>query len=323
VGARVGWITALLLFGIGAAWGKPAQRLELIWNQSPPPDRAYVFCDFPGGAEYCVPRGKWWGVCNSKESGRGEITLKPGEITLAKDQSVTFSGCPHYHFLLTDELVRKNGYLPTRATFWLNACVTEIKKSNRAAYTMGKSLYRVEINSMGTLRYSGTPLPTTPPSDLCADLANRPEGMREMKIPSIEGLTTVGTWNVVDISDLNGSGNPEILLAADLKDHPNESVALLVSVGNELKVIAKTVTLPTLSFGGPEGQTVRSVRLAWEECQHWGGEEPYDAARAKEIATEQKKSCEAFTAQLKKALQRYPTSAVLKQISKESSEAGL
>src|SRR4051812_28858421 len=96
--------TLIVMISCARLWAAPPvpksepEKLGLIWNVGTAPFRAYKTCRTPN-VDFCVPTGKWWGVCKEDKDGKTIRTLTPGQIKIETDGDVTFSGCETYELL--------------------------------------------------------------------------------------------------------------------------------------------------------------------------------------------------------------------------------
>lgn len=70
-------------------------------------------------------------------------------------------------------------------------------------------------------------------------------------------------------------------------------------------------------------QEVSAFLKRRSDCAHWGGEDPYDAARARQIAAAVKQlGCDRLDADEKRLLKRYEGAPLIRQAIDSAREAG-
>src|SRR5262249_22655841 len=116
-------LSAFLLIGVGAASAKPLP-LSLIWNISPSPHLQYARCGDQKAKDFCLPAGRWVGVCVSSVDGRRLRSLKAGAISLNAKGEVNFTGCPEYEVLIASSVARRTGISAEKAVFRTAGCQT-------------------------------------------------------------------------------------------------------------------------------------------------------------------------------------------------------
>lgn len=260
--------------------------LDLVWNVSPSPHGDYAACS--DDVTVCVAPGEWWGICRAERFGAAAKSLKSGALSLM-DKRATFSACPYYQLLLSKQVAAKLGGDPAKATFAAPGCSSgDVGVAGALAYKQEGRKVRfapVAAKSCAELK----DVKWSEPVDIVWPGPNMPLDKK---------------WNVDIIGDLNQDGHTEVLFSM-----PHRAVFGTLR-DNRFEPLAYTVDTPKLALTDEE-KRVAAVVQAHDLCIHWGEEEPYDKARAAEIANNAKRDCAKYKADRNAALKKYPQNMTL------------
>jgi hypothetical protein len=298
----------------------PAQAtpLDLIWNTSPVPFNVYRSCESAtSNDDFCVSAGEWIGLCQSAD--KKSFDAKKGSITIDKEGNVTFSACESYGpGLFSPSAAHAAGIVAGAHIISTDGCdaiegpIAKIK--NR--------LIKIKVSEKNGILAFDWSEKAAPPKitdrEMCDAGPTFPKATGHAQLnPGFDAGIKPTEWLVAKFEDLNGDGFPEILMSSTIKNFEPSEMAFWLSLKPQAAVLARTVTIPRLGLHSPQARTVLRLRALKEACEHWGGEEAYDDARAKEISAGSSRDCGEFEKQLKAARKAYPKNAELKKMQAE------
>ncbi|MFP2905924.1 hypothetical protein ACLESD_12870 [Pyxidicoccus sp. 3LFB2] len=289
--------TAAVLLILNAGAGTPPARpIDLIYSEGkyPSGDASYVPCD-GRPVDYCVPEGVWVGLCSTKTA--PEALARFEGPLLFKDGVPRIQGCEENVRLMW----KRQG---TAAPAYQAPKASPLKMAQDVTsvdFTQAGHTYSVALNKKA-LRLE---VKVDSGPKRVVDL--RKEFGEAVKLSSLERLDSVG--------DLSGDGAPEVIVSLSREGYTREferrrriPVAVMVTLSEPLRVVGFTSGSPVKLYGPGHCAAVGCDVVGFldkkESCHHFGGEEPYDEERRKEIL-EAMQGCDALESRRKALLKKY------------------
>ena len=296
--------------------------LTLIWKSGPSPATTYALCTDTTQKDFCLAETRWWGVCRTAVSGTWVRAWKEGTIDVNPEGAVRFTGCPEYEALIADSVTQRNGFSPDKVVFRSEACVSTgpAVGSWVLGYRVAEVLHLVVIDAAGSAHLGRLAGSKEPAISLCHGADAATAALATAGLPLRLGIDGVGVntrWLAEPVGDLNGDGTPELIFHTDVTGYQLSEAAILASSSGALDPLAVSVGVPDIALHAPERRAVHDVQNALDACEHWGGEEPYDEERARDIAAGAEQDCAHYKQVLREARTRYPENEALAAMSEE------
>lgn len=269
-----------VLFGVLLAAGASAvpSPMGLVYEHTGVAVRAegahFVRCDEPLAAQVdlCVPAGTWVALCE------GRMIAGPLVLDTRSHDAPTIAGCSQTPVLFYGAKPTASVAIPV-ADDPIHAHYTD------SAFTAGGSHYRVVLNAQ-TAR-------------LEIEVRDDKGSIRKstMNTAVIAGALPVARTTGLYLEaepDLDGDGFANVLVhgtgvgwTREYESRWGDTAGALVSLSDPPRVIATGLSAPMRLWDenrpGPDARDVLDWLSRSEGCEHWAGEEPYDAERKREI----------------------------------------